>query len=73
VDDHQTRNAGYLVGADAATLLPEAGLTPARLAAEIRRHDRALVTARALRARALARPGATADIVAACLGAAGSS
>ncbi len=71
VDDHQTRNARYLVDAGAATLCPEAALTPATLAAELRRHDRALVLARATRARALARPEATADIVAAVLAAAG--
>jgi UDP-N-acetylglucosamine--N-acetylmuramyl-(pentapeptide) pyrophosphoryl-undecaprenol N-acetylglucosamine transferase len=70
VDDHQTRNARYLVDAGAATLLPEAGLTPAVLAAEVRRHDRTLAGERARAARALARPGATEAIVAACLEAA---
>jgi UDP-N-acetylglucosamine--N-acetylmuramyl-(pentapeptide) pyrophosphoryl-undecaprenol N-acetylglucosamine transferase len=35
VDDHQTRNAQFLVGADAGRILPERELTPARLAAEL--------------------------------------
>jgi UDP-N-acetylglucosamine--N-acetylmuramyl-(pentapeptide) pyrophosphoryl-undecaprenol N-acetylglucosamine transferase len=35
VDDHQTFNAGYLVGTGAARLLPQGELTAARLAAEI--------------------------------------
>jgi UDP-N-acetylglucosamine--N-acetylmuramyl-(pentapeptide) pyrophosphoryl-undecaprenol N-acetylglucosamine transferase len=35
VDDHQTRNAGWLVQAGAARLLEESGLTPARLAGEL--------------------------------------
>src|SRR6185295_7942488 len=36
VDDHQTRNAQFLVGARAAELLPEAELTPISLAARLR-------------------------------------
>ena len=35
VDDHQTGNARYLVDAGAAVLMPQTGLTPASLAAEI--------------------------------------
>lgn len=35
VDDHQTRNAAFLVAAGAARMLAEAGLTPERLAAEL--------------------------------------
>jgi UDP-N-acetylglucosamine--N-acetylmuramyl-(pentapeptide) pyrophosphoryl-undecaprenol N-acetylglucosamine transferase len=34
-DDHQTKNAGDLVGAGAALLLPQAEMSPARLADEI--------------------------------------
>jgi UDP-N-acetylglucosamine--N-acetylmuramyl-(pentapeptide) pyrophosphoryl-undecaprenol N-acetylglucosamine transferase len=37
VDDHQTRNAQFLVDAEAAVLLPEAELTPERLEAELGR------------------------------------
>lgn len=35
VDDHQTRNAAFLVDADAARLIPEAELTPHRLSREL--------------------------------------
>jgi UDP-N-acetylglucosamine--N-acetylmuramyl-(pentapeptide) pyrophosphoryl-undecaprenol N-acetylglucosamine transferase len=69
VDDHQTRNAAYLVGAGAATLIPQDELDAERLAAELQRHidDRALVMQRARLARAQAKPDATADIVTRCL------
>ncbi len=62
VDDHQTRNAAWLVDAGAAVLLPQAQLSPTRLAEELRAcsKDRALLLERARRARALARPHATA-------------
>ena len=68
VDDHQTRNAAVLVAAGAAVLLPQAGLTPQRLAAEIGAYDagRALVLERACRARALAQPGAAEAIASLC-------
>jgi UDP-N-acetylglucosamine--N-acetylmuramyl-(pentapeptide) pyrophosphoryl-undecaprenol N-acetylglucosamine transferase len=74
-DDHQTRNAAFLVDAGAATLLPQSGLTAERLAAELRAYaaDRELALTRARRARALAMPGATEAIVGACLAAAGVS
>lgn len=69
VDDHQTRNAAFLVDAGAAVLLPQAELTPARLAAEIGAYDaaRRLVLERALRARARAQPGAAEAIADLCL------
>ena len=69
VDDHQTRNAAYLVDAGAATLLPQATLTAERLAAELHSYidDPGLALRRAERARSLARPDATDVIVAACL------
>jgi UDP-N-acetylglucosamine--N-acetylmuramyl-(pentapeptide) pyrophosphoryl-undecaprenol N-acetylglucosamine transferase len=35
VDDHQTRNAGFLVNAGAACLIPEKDLTPKRLADQL--------------------------------------
>lgn len=74
VDDHQTRNAAFLVDAGAATLLPQAELTSERLAAELRAYlDRPeLRLDRAERARALAMPQATDTIVGICLAAAGS-
>lgn len=69
VDDHQTRNARFLVDADAAILIPQAELTPQRLAAELQRcvSEPGLAQIRAERARALAQPAATRDLVAACL------
>ena len=69
VDDHQTRNAAYLVNAGAATLIPEPELDAERLAAELQRRiaDRALILGQAQRARTQAMPDATADIVARCL------
>jgi UDP-N-acetylglucosamine--N-acetylmuramyl-(pentapeptide) pyrophosphoryl-undecaprenol N-acetylglucosamine transferase len=36
VDDHQTRNAEYVVSAGAAVLMPESSLTPLSLAACLR-------------------------------------
>ncbi len=35
MDDHQTRNAGFLVAAGGARMIPESALTPDRLAAEM--------------------------------------
>ncbi len=69
VDDHQTRNAHHLVAADAAVLLPQSELTAEILAAELRRccDDRGMVVDRAVRARALAKPDATNDVVDLCL------
>jgi UDP-N-acetylglucosamine--N-acetylmuramyl-(pentapeptide) pyrophosphoryl-undecaprenol N-acetylglucosamine transferase len=68
VDDHQSRNAAFLVDAGAAALVPQAALSAARLAAEIGPYltDRRLVLERAARARALARPGATGEIADIC-------
>ena len=58
VDDHQTRNAQFLVGARAAELLPEAELTPISLAATLRMlleagRPRLLQMAQAARATAI--------------------
>jgi UDP-N-acetylglucosamine--N-acetylmuramyl-(pentapeptide) pyrophosphoryl-undecaprenol N-acetylglucosamine transferase len=74
-DDHQTRNAAFLVDAGAATLLPQPELTAERLAAELKAYvnHRDLVLTRALKARALAMPGATEAIVGACLAAGAAS
>jgi len=68
VDDHQTRNAEHFVAAGAGVLLPQAGLTAERLAAEVATlaGDRALVLRRAERARTLAKPRATAEIADIC-------
>lgn len=69
VDDHQTRNADFLVAAGAAVLLPQAELTPASLAQEIDRcvGERQMLAERAARARSVARPDATRDVADICL------
>jgi UDP-N-acetylglucosamine--N-acetylmuramyl-(pentapeptide) pyrophosphoryl-undecaprenol N-acetylglucosamine transferase len=73
VDDHQTANAGYLVAANAAMLLPESDLT----AASLQRTIMGLLTppdklaTMAANARTLARPDATEKLAAAALQAAG--
>lgn len=74
-DDHQTRNAAWLVDAGAATLLPETELSAERLAAELRLYagHRDLALARASKARSLAMAGATEAIVDACLAASAAS
>ncbi len=71
VDDHQTLNARFLVDAGAAVLIPQAELTAARLAAQLQTYqdDRNLLVQQACRARELARPAATDELVAACLAA----
>jgi UDP-N-acetylglucosamine--N-acetylmuramyl-(pentapeptide) pyrophosphoryl-undecaprenol N-acetylglucosamine transferase len=60
VDDHQTRNAEYLVERGAARLLPQGEGLDARLASEIERlgDDRAQRMAMAVAARAIATPDA---------------
>lgn len=73
VDDHQTRNAGFLVDAGAALLLPERELSERRLADELSRllaggRDRVLQMARA--ARAVAVPDAAQRVTQLCLAAA---
>ena len=69
VDDHQTRNAQFLVRAGAAELLPQAGLSAASLAAVLQRllADRQLLLNMAQRARALAKPQAAAQVANVCL------
>lgn len=75
VDDHQTRNAEYLLHAGAAALLPEDEATPAHLAALLREllGDRLGLQRMGEAARAVAWPDATERIAAACLEAAGES
>jgi UDP-N-acetylglucosamine--N-acetylmuramyl-(pentapeptide) pyrophosphoryl-undecaprenol N-acetylglucosamine transferase len=69
VDDHQSRNAGYLTRAGAAELIPESRLQPEslaeRLGALLERPEHLLAMAEA--ARRLARPEATAEVAGACL------
>ena len=68
-DDHQTRNARYLVSRGAALLIAERDLSAAALAQTVEEFaaNRASALARALRARELARPDATDEVVKACL------
>jgi len=65
VDDHQTANARFLSNAGAAILLPQDQLTPARLA-EIGNLSRQQLAQMAEKARALARPEATAEVARIC-------
>lgn len=66
VDDHQTHNARFLVDAGAGWLLPQAELTPERLAALLQGLDRTELQVRAEKARALRQTGAVEAMVAAC-------
>ena len=59
---HQRDNATYMAERGAARHLPQAELTPERLAAELRAATRANLLAMAERARALARPLAAARV-----------
>jgi UDP-N-acetylglucosamine--N-acetylmuramyl-(pentapeptide) pyrophosphoryl-undecaprenol N-acetylglucosamine transferase len=77
VDDHQSANGGYLVAEGAAQLVQQRDLTPATLAQMLTafcsdvNEGRKQLVAMAQNARRLARPGATAEVAAACLAAAG--
>ena len=73
VDDHQTRNAAFLVDADAATAIAERDLSPQRLAAELESlldAGREALRAMAERARSLAVTDAAARLAEACVEAA---
>jgi UDP-N-acetylglucosamine--N-acetylmuramyl-(pentapeptide) pyrophosphoryl-undecaprenol N-acetylglucosamine transferase len=73
VDDHQTRNARHLTDAGAAVLVPQAELSPERLAGlleEFIRTGRERLRAMAESARRLAQPEATALVTRQCLAAA---
>jgi UDP-N-acetylglucosamine--N-acetylmuramyl-(pentapeptide) pyrophosphoryl-undecaprenol N-acetylglucosamine transferase len=67
-DDHQTRNAAFLVDAGAAVMIAESELTAERLAAELLRlcPGRGRLLAMAESARTLARPHAAHDLAEAC-------
>ncbi|MFC4729338.1 undecaprenyldiphospho-muramoylpentapeptide beta-N-acetylglucosaminyltransferase [Coralloluteibacterium thermophilus] len=68
-DDHQTRNAEFLVDRGAARLLPQGAAFEARLAAVLEEvlGDRTTLRRMASAARALARPDAAGDVVACIL------
>ncbi|MBT8065455.1 MAG: undecaprenyldiphospho-muramoylpentapeptide beta-N-acetylglucosaminyltransferase [Gammaproteobacteria bacterium] len=69
VDDHQTENARYLEEAGAALLLPEAELTPERLAEALQPlvADRARLADMASKARGRAVPDAADRVAALCM------
>lgn len=66
VDDHQTANARFLEQAGAAVIVQQRDLTPARLADLIAGFTREKLLDMARKARALARPDATARVARAC-------
>ena len=68
VDDHQTRNAEFLVERGAALLLPETGLGAEQLAARLDDllGDRSRLIEMATRARAAAVPDAAARVAEIC-------
>jgi UDP-N-acetylglucosamine--N-acetylmuramyl-(pentapeptide) pyrophosphoryl-undecaprenol N-acetylglucosamine transferase len=67
VDDHQTTNARFLSEAGAAILLPQADLTPEKLAGLIASLERPKLLEMAQAARKLAKPEATAAVAKACM------
>ena len=74
VDDHQTRNAGHVVRAGAARLLPESALTPLSLAAVLRElleAGRPRLAQMAAAARGMAITDADERLADACVAAAG--
>jgi UDP-N-acetylglucosamine--N-acetylmuramyl-(pentapeptide) pyrophosphoryl-undecaprenol N-acetylglucosamine transferase len=66
VDDHQTGNAEFLAEAGAAWLIQQKDLTAEKLAALIAGLDRDQLAAMAGKARALAKPDATARVADIC-------
>lgn len=67
VDDHQTHNARFLSGRDAAVLVPQHELTPQKLAGLLRTLDRDALLAMANRARGVAKPDATQAVADECM------
>jgi UDP-N-acetylglucosamine--N-acetylmuramyl-(pentapeptide) pyrophosphoryl-undecaprenol N-acetylglucosamine transferase len=67
VDDHQTANARFLSERGAALLLPQADLTPQKLAELIRSMDRRKLLAMARNARALGKPEAAKLVAQRCM------
>lgn len=71
VDDHQTRNAAFLVSAGAAEVIPQRELDATRLAGVLARAERGALLEMANAAHALARPAAATMLADACIEAAG--
>jgi UDP-N-acetylglucosamine--N-acetylmuramyl-(pentapeptide) pyrophosphoryl-undecaprenol N-acetylglucosamine transferase len=66
-DDHQTANAKFLSGRGAALLVPQAELSPERLAAMLSSLDRKRLLDMAMKARALAKPDAAQVVADGCV------
>lgn len=66
VDDHQTRNAAFLVERGGGWLVPQADLTPAFLAEMLQKTERPALLGRGLQAKTMQKINATAEVVAAC-------
>jgi UDP-N-acetylglucosamine--N-acetylmuramyl-(pentapeptide) pyrophosphoryl-undecaprenol N-acetylglucosamine transferase len=66
VDDHQTRNARFLVDAGAAWLVPQPEFTPQALAHTLRTVQREQLQEMAVKARQMQKTDAVAAMVAAC-------
>ena len=66
VDDHQTRNARFLVDQGAGVLLPQSELTPAHLAELLQKTERTTLLAWALQAKKLQKTEAALKLVSAC-------
>jgi UDP-N-acetylglucosamine--N-acetylmuramyl-(pentapeptide) pyrophosphoryl-undecaprenol N-acetylglucosamine transferase len=67
VDDHQAANARFLAGHGAAVLLPQAELSPPRLADLIASLDRPALLRMAQNARALGKPDAARVVAERCM------
>lgn len=66
VDDHQTRNAQFLVARQAALMVPQSQLSAENLAQSLRELRREILVNMAVAAKTEARPQATADIARIC-------
>ena len=66
VDDHQTRNARFLVDQGGGWLLPQSELNPESLAQLLQRATRPTLLACAVKAKQMEKTGATQEVVAAC-------
>ena len=71
VDDHQSANARFLAERGAAILLPQAQMTPERLAETLRALDRPRLLEMARQARSLGKPDAARMVAARCMELAG--
>ena len=67
VDDHQTTNARYLTAQSAAVMLPQADLTPRKLADLLLGFTRENLLGMAIRARALGKPDAARVVADRCM------